>query len=69
MPGRRAPCSSANLADSEQLFVVWEIVRRIGASLHPVAIAVGLVMILGVLRFPSVRLGELAAAATARRRG
>ncbi len=64
-----AGTTSANLADSEQMFAVWEIVRRIGASLHLVAIVFGLVTILGVLRFQSVRLGELAAEVTARRRG
>lgn len=55
-----AGTSSGTLASSEQLFAIWEIVRRIGVSLHLVAIAFGLVTIVQVLRFQAVRIREIA---------
>ena len=60
-----AGTTSANLTSSQQLFHGWEIVRRIGISLHLVAIAFGLITIVQVLRFQAVRIGELAAQRTA----
>ncbi|MEX2561917.1 MAG: hypothetical protein WD358_01550 [Nitriliruptoraceae bacterium] len=56
-----ADTTSANLASSEQQFAAWEIVRRIGVSLHLVAIAFGLFTIVHVLRFQAVRIREVAA--------
>ena len=55
-----AGTTSTNLASSEQLFLGWEIVRRIGVSLHLVAIAFGLVTIVQVLRFQAIRIREVA---------
>ena len=55
-----AGTTSTNLASSEQLFLGWEIVRRIGVSLHLVAIAFGLVTIVQVLRFQAVCIREVA---------
>lgn len=54
--------AAADLVATEQSFVVLEAVRRIGVALHLVAIAFGLATIAEVLRFQSVRIGELAAA-------
>ncbi len=52
--------ATADLLAAEQAFVSLEAVRRIGGSLHLVAIALGLATIIEVLRFQSVRIGELA---------
>jgi hypothetical protein len=60
-----AGTTSTNLASSEQLFHGWEIVRRLGISLHLVAIAFGLTTIVQVLRFQAVRIREIAAQRTA----
>lgn len=54
--------ATADLVGAEQAFVILEAVRRIGVSLHLVAIAFGLATIIEVLRFQSVRIGELTAA-------
>lgn len=56
-----AGTTSTTLASSEQLFHGWEIVRRLGISLHLVAIAFGLITIVPVLRFQAVRIQEIAA--------
>ncbi len=52
--------TAADLVAAEQAFVIIEAVRRIGVSLHLVAIAFGLATIIEVLRFQAVRVGELA---------
>lgn len=54
--------ATADLVAAEQAFVILEAVRRIGVSLHLVAIAFGLATIIEVLRFQAVRIGELATA-------
>jgi hypothetical protein len=51
--------ATADLVAAEQAFVILEAVRRIGVSLHLVAIAFGLATIIQVLRFQAVRIGEL----------
>ena len=54
---------TADLVAAERAFVILQAVRRIGVSLHLVAIAFGLATIIEVLRFQAVRIGELSAAA------
>ncbi|MFO7960582.1 MAG: hypothetical protein R6U94_06525 [Nitriliruptoraceae bacterium] len=54
--------TAGDLVTAEQAFVIIEAVRRIGVSLHLVAIAFGLATIIEVLRFQAARIGELATA-------
>lgn len=53
--------TAADLLAAEQAFVILEAIRRVGVSLHLVAIAFGLATIIEVLRFQAVRIGELGA--------
>lgn len=53
---------TADLVRSEEGFVVLETIRRLGVSVHLVAIALGLATIVEVLRFQTVRIRELALA-------
>ncbi len=52
--------ATADVAAADQVFVILEAVRRVGVALHLVAIAFGLATIVQVLRFQTVRIGELA---------
>lgn len=53
--------SASTLADSEQWAIWLEGVRRIGVAVYLFSILLGLASIVTVLRFQSVRIGELAA--------